>query len=129
MASIMQSEAGLMLLAEEFDFLRSKKVLSILLLLATRGPLTKEQIAKSGIGKPYKLRKRLDFLVDQGILVLSKQVYKKAPHIPPKNYTLYYMADEFIGEAIVETAKLLQRSHQAYADGFRVLRNQLKPLP
>jgi len=128
-SSIMGSEAGLMLLAEEFDFLSNKQTLRILLALSQKGPLTSPEIVKLGLGKPYRIRATLRYLEDEGkIIKVKRVVVSDKPRTPPKIFSHYFMADEFIANALTEIMFLLQRSHQAYADGFQRLSSELKPL-
>jgi len=129
-SSIMGSEAGLMLLAEEFDFMASKQVLRILLALSQRGPLTQPEIIKLGLGRPYRIKALLAYLVEDGKIVKVKRSFSsKKPFEPPQTFNHYFCSDEFIPAALTEVMHVLQRSHQAYADGFKRLRMELKPMP
>ncbi len=126
--SIMESEAGLMLLAEEFDFLANTQVLRILFALSKKGSLTRGEIVKLGLGKPYRIKATLNYLVDEGKIVKVKRVLRsKKPRTPPKTFHHYFIADEFIATALVEVMDLLQRAHQDYADSFQRLSQELKP--
>jgi hypothetical protein len=124
----MHTEAGLMLMAEEFDLLRSMGILRIMLALAKSGPLTRKEIDKLGIGKPYKINNLLRYLVDEGKISKVKRVYKEHPRKPPVTFYQYFITDEFIGAALTECCDMLERTHQAYADGFSRLSGELKPL-
>lgn len=127
--SIMGSEAGLMLMAEEFDFLGDATVLRIMLAVSQKGPLTRKEIVNLGFGKPYRIKNIIRFLVEDGRLVKVKRVYKPDGQFkPPVTYVQYFCADEFVAAAIHETMCLLERTHTAYADGFKRLQNDLRPL-
>jgi hypothetical protein len=123
----MQSEAGMMLMAEEFDFLRNKHTLRIFLALVD-GPKTKAQLRKSRFGKPYRINLLLDYLVDEGKIVKVKRVIHNKFAKKHKTFNEYYIADEFLACVLSEICDLLQRSHAAYADGFKQLSGELKPL-
>jgi len=117
-----------MLLAEEFDFLRNKQVLRIMLALSLKGGLTRTEIIKLGLGKPYRIKEILSYLVDEGKLVKVKRVVKKKPRTPPDTFYHYFMADEFLAAALAELCELLKRTHLSYASGFERLSWDLKPL-
>jgi len=128
-SSIMGSEAGLMLLAEEFDFLRDKQVLRILFAISQKGPLTAGEIIKLGLGRPYRIKAMLKYLMDEGKLVRVKRAYRpEGRRKPPKMFYQYFIGDEFIACALDETMALLERSHLEYSRGFRRLRLEMKPL-
>ena len=127
--SILESEAGMMLLAEEFDFLANTQTLRVLLALSQKGPLAQKEILKLGLGKPYRIKATLKYLMDEGKIVRVKRIFKsKKPRTPPKNFYHYFMADEFIACALSELMNVLQRSHQDYADSFERLSRELKPV-
>ena len=120
----------MMLLAEEFDFLRDKQVLRIMLALSQKGPLTRPEIGRLGLGRPYRTTNLLAYLVDEGKIVKVKRSYRpEGKFKAPINYNYYYCSDEFIAAALEEVLKMMERSHRAYADGFKRLRLELKPLP
>lgn len=116
-----------MLLAEEFDFLRNKQILRVMLALALKGPLTKKEFRKLGLGKPYRIKQTLDYLEDEGKIIKVKRVLKRKSK-PPLVFVQYFMADEFIAAALAECCAMLERSHRAYADGFKRLAGELRPL-
>ena len=126
---LMQSEAGLMLIAEELALLSNKRILPIVLMLAMKSPRATKEITRSGLWKPYRIKKMLEFLEDQGIIVKVRRTTQAgAPgKKTTKRFNHYFCADEFIACALDETMALLERNHQAFADGFRGLRNELSP--
>lgn len=124
---LFDSEAGLMLISEEFDFLSNKAVLRIMLALAKAGPLTRKQLNNMDIGKPYRIKNLLSFLVDEGKVVMVRSVVKKDPRKQGRSVFHYYIADEFIACALCECCDFLERSHRAFADGFARLSGELKP--
>lgn len=128
MASIMHTEAGLMLMAEEFDFLRNGGILRIMFALAKSGPLTGNEIRKLGIGKPYRINNFLKYLVEEGKVIKVKRVYKEHPRKPPRTVYQYFIADEFLANALTECCEMLERTHSAYAEGFSRLSRELKPI-
>ena len=118
-----------MLLAEEFDFLANTQTLRILLALSLKGPLAQGEILKLGLGKPYRIKATLKYLMDEGKIVRVKRVLKsKKPHTPPKNFYHYFMADEFMACALAELMAVQQRSHQDFADSFERLGRELRPV-
>lgn len=125
--SMMNSEAGMMLMAEEFDFLRNKHTLKIFLALID-GPKTMKQIRAFRFGKPYRITMLLEYLVSEGKIVKVKRVIQDKFGKRASVFNEYHIADEFLACALSETADLLQRSHQAYADGFEQLSQELKPI-
>jgi hypothetical protein len=127
-ASIMHTEAGLMLMAEEFDFLRNSGILRIMFALAKYGPLTGNEIRKLGIGKPYRINNLLKYLVEEGKIIKVKRVYREHERMPPNTFYQYFIADEFLAAALTECCDMLERTHQAYADGFSRLSRELKPI-
>lgn len=128
MASIMHTEAGLMLMAEEFDLLRNIGILRIMMALAKMGPLTQKEILKLGIGKPYRIKNLLAFLLDEGKVCRVKRVFKEHPRKPPVTFYQYYIPDEFMIAALNECCEMLERTHRAFAEGFSRLSGELKPL-
>jgi len=124
---MMNSEAGMMLMAEEFDFLRNKKTLRLFLALVD-GPKTLKQLKAARFAKPYRTVMLLDYLCDEGKIVKVKRVIQNKFGKRTKVFNEYYIADEFLACALSEIADLLQRSHQAYADGFAQLSQELKPI-
>jgi hypothetical protein len=126
---MMGSEAGMMLMAEEFDFLSDKQILRVMLALSLKGPLHRQDIGKLGLGKPYRIKALLKYLVEEGKIVKVKRSYRpKGRSKPPQTVVYYYVGDEFISCALEETMGLLERSHLAYSDGFKRLRLELKPV-
>lgn len=125
---LMSSEAGLMLIAEEFDYLGNINLLRIVYALATMGPLTTREIRKLGLGKPYRIGNLLKSLVDDGKVMSVRRVCKIKPGEPPTTFVQYYIADEFIAAALNECCEMLERTHRAYADGFVRMGRELKPL-
>ena len=128
MASIMHTEAGMVMMAEEFDLLSNVSILRIMFALAKAGPLTQKEIIKLGIGKPYRIKNLLKFLKDEGRVGVVKRVYKEKPRRPPITFYQYYIADEFIAAALAECCDMLERTHFAFAEGFSRLSKELKPL-
>lgn len=126
-SSMMNSEAGMMLMAEEFDFLRNKKTLAIFLELVD-GPKTLKELRASRFAKPYRTNLLLEYLCDEGKIVKVKRVIQDSFGKRQSTFNEYYIADEFLACALAEIADLLQRSHQAYADGFEQLSQKLKPI-
>lgn len=126
--NIMSTEAGMMLMAEEFDYLSNINILRIVFSLAKMGPLTTAEIVKLGLGKPYRVKNLIKSLMEDGKIVRIKRVYKKNPSTPPRTFYQYCIADEFIANALVECCDLLERSHRAFADGFVRMSRELKPL-
>ena len=116
-----------MLIAEEFDFMANKDVLRIMLALAKAGPLTRKELNSIDIGKPYRITNLLEFLVDEGKVVLVRSTIKKDPRKRGVPQFHYYIADEFIATALAECCDFLERSHRAFADGFVRLSGELKP--
>jgi hypothetical protein len=125
---MMGSEAGMMLMAEEFSFLANKRILRIMFALAKSGPLTRSELLKMGLGKPYKIKNLLAYLVDEGKVVKVRRVIRRIRGTPPDTFNHYFIADEFLAAALVECCEMLERSHQAYADGFVRLSRELQPL-
>ena len=126
--NMMSTAAGFLLMAEEFDFLAHKGILRIMFALAKTGPLTKKEILKLGLGKPYRIKNLLDYLVEEGKVIKVKRVHRRGPHMPPIMFVQFFIADEFLSAALTECCDMLERTHQAYADGFVRLSRELKPL-
>jgi hypothetical protein len=124
----MHNEAGLMLMAEEFDYLRNIGILRIMFSLAKYGPMTKKEINKLGIGKPYRINNLLSFLLDEGKVSRVKRVFKEHPRKPPTTFYQYFITDEFMAAALVECCDMLERTHRAFADGFTRLSRELRPM-
>lgn len=126
-SSMMNSEAGMMLMAEEFDFLRNKKTLAIFLALVD-GPKTLKELRAMRFAKPYRTTMLLDYLCNEGKIVKVKRVIHNKFGKKHSTFNEYYIVDEFLVCALSEIADLLQRSHQDFADGFGQLSQDLKPI-
>lgn len=118
----------MMLMAEEFDYLRNSGILRIMFALAKHGPMTKKEIVKMGIGKPYRTKNLLNHLLDEGKVSRVKRVFRERPRGYPTTFYQYFITDEFIATALVECCDMLERTHRAYSDGFTRLSRELRPM-
>jgi hypothetical protein len=81
-----------------------------------------------GLGKPYRVKNLLEYLAEEGKVVKVRRVNRMGPHKPPVTFIHYFIADEFLSAALTECCNMLERTHQAYADGFVRLSRELRPL-
>lgn len=126
---LLASEAGFLLLAEEFDFLKNKQILRIMLALSKHGPLTQKELVSLDIGKPYRVKNVIRYLLEEGKIIRTRLIVPSGkPHVPPLSTYRYFIADEFMSAALVECIDFLERSHRAFADGFVRLGRELKPM-
>jgi hypothetical protein len=67
-------------------------------------------------------------LVDEGKVSMAKRVHRPHPRKPVKRIFQYFITDEFMIAALTECIDMLERTHQAYAEGFARLSGELRPL-
>jgi DNA-binding transcriptional ArsR family regulator len=128
MADIMDTEAGIMLVAEAMGIMSSKQVLRIMLALAFRGPLTLGEIKRAGLGRPNRILRHLKILEAEGYV---KRVRRRFTHGPPgrrKNKTFYhyFCTDEFLPTAVLEIIQMLRRKHETMAEGYAQFERNLR---
>ena len=120
MGDIMETEAGLMLVAEKMGVLANRNILKLILILSQRGPLTKREIHQAGLGKVTKVNGYLRFLESTGTVVRVRRRLTTGPPGRQKNKSFYhyFCCDEFIPAALMETISFLRRGHVNKAEAF-----------
>jgi hypothetical protein len=117
LSKLLESEAGLVLLAELFGIMGQKSALRIIMRLAYGAPLHKSEVVKSSLD-----RKILTFLIDEGH-VLKIKAKRDGEKVWGKHYL--FLADEHMRCTVEEVVHLLQRMHQERAIAFSRLEKDL----
>jgi hypothetical protein len=128
MPDIMDSEAGIMLVAERMSVLSNRSILKLVLILSQRGPLTLEEIKRAGLGKVNKVISYLKFLESEGVVVRVRRRFTAGPPGRKKNKTFYhyFCCDEFVPTALMETITLIKRGHRTKAEACTQLERDLR---
>lgn len=125
MATLFDSEAGLMLIAEELKLLAYPTAIKILLQMAT-GPQRPGDLLKAG--KLEVILKHRRALEENGTILPVRMLYLKRT-LPgrikkrnkPRYYLYYFPVDDSIVSAILEAAEFVVRRHEKLLAEFEYL--------